>query len=504
MMRVGGLATGMDIEAMVNKLMQAERMPLDRMEQDRTKLTWKRDAFRDINRSLLELSEMMTGTGFNMKLSPMYQSKTVTSSQSSAVTATGTTSASNGSYNINVTQLATNAINVGKKEVDLDTAVLEYGDSISFSTYNAEGKLDTHTININENDTIGNIIKKINDGDNNVRAFYDAQTQRVIMETTRTGSYNPNVEVDENGNKVGQEIVFGKVVDGEIIEETFFTEELGLEQGMEKGGQNAKFTYNNGLDLESKNNSYDLNGINFQFHNVTEGNATLTVTNDVDAAFDNIMKFVDKYNEVIDKLNGSQTEEKFRDFHPLSDEQKKEMSEDEIKKWEEKAQSGILRGESSLSNGMYSLRQSWYATVDTGGAFTSLTQIGITTTSDYMDGGKLQVDEESLKKALRENPEDVQKLFSNTVQGESRGLVNRLEDSLKTTMKSIEEQAGKSTHTLDNYTIGKRMKDLNDRIFDFEARMLKVENRYWNQFTQMEKAIQRLNDQSAQLFSQFG
>src|SRR5690625_7896913 len=101
MMRVGGLATGMDIESMVNKLMQTERMPLDRIEQDRTELTWKQDAFREINRSLLELSEMMTGTNFNMKLSTMYQSKTVTSSQEGAVTATGTTSASNGSYNIN-------------------------------------------------------------------------------------------------------------------------------------------------------------------------------------------------------------------------------------------------------------------------------------------------------------------------------------------------------------------------------------------------------------------
>ena len=111
-MRVGGLATGMDIEAMVNKLMEAERMPLNRMEQDRTLLTWKRDAFRDINRSLLELSEMMTGTNFNMKLSKMYQSKTVTSSQPGAVTATGSTSASNGTYNIEVKELATNAINV--------------------------------------------------------------------------------------------------------------------------------------------------------------------------------------------------------------------------------------------------------------------------------------------------------------------------------------------------------------------------------------------------------
>jgi len=496
-MRVGGLATGMDIEAMVNKLMEAERMPLDRMEQDRTLLTWKRDAFREINRSMLELSEMMTGMNFNMKLSKMYQSKTVTSSQSNAVTATGSTSASNGTYNIEVKELATSAINVGTEEVDLDK-VLDGYSAISFSTFNADGSEAKHEIEVNDGDTIGAVIMKINNSDSPVRAFYDTETKTVIMETTRTGKYN----------KDGPEIVFNEE------ENNFFTNELGLVNakyddknpaaGGEKGGTNAVFTYNNGLTLESKNNSYDLNGINFQFHNVTDGNAALTVTNDVDGAFDNIMKFVDKYNEVIDALNGSQTEEKFRDFPPLTDEQKKEMSEDEIKKWEEKAQSGILRGESSLSNGMYSLRQSWYATVDSGGTFTSLTQIGITTSANYMDGGKLVVDEEKLKTALRENPQDVQKLFSNSATDDSRGLVNRLEDSLKTTMRSIEEQAGKSTHTLDNYTIGKRMKDLNERISAFEARMFRVENRYWNQFTQMEKAIQRLNDQSAQLFSQFG
>ncbi len=492
MMRVGGLATGMDIEAIVNKLMQAERMPLNRMEQDRTKLTWKRDAFREINRSLLELSDMMSGTGFNMKLSTMYQSKTVTSSQPGAVTATGTTSASNGTYNINVTQLATNAINVGTQPVDLDKVVEGYGDSISFSTYNAEGGLDTHTIDIDENDTIGNIISKINnDRDNNVRAFYDVQTQRIIMETTRTGSYN----VDEDGNKAGPEIVFN---------DDFFTNELGLDQGEETGGTNAIFTYNNGLTLESKNNSYDLNGINFQFNNVTDGNAVLTVTNDVDTAFDNIMRFVDKYNEVIELLNGSQTEEKFRDFPPLTDEQKKEMSEDEIKKWEEKAKSGILRREGVITDGMLVMRQSWYSNIETGGEFTSLTQIGITTSSRYLDGGILEIDEDKLRAAIRDNPDDVYKLFANGSDDSSRGLVNRLEDSVKGMMSRVEERAGKDYHTLNNYALGKQMEYLNKRISDFEARMIRVENRYWNQFTQMEKAIQRMNDQSAQLFSQFG
>lgn len=487
-MRVGGLATGMDIESIVNKLMDAERIPLVKLQQDKAMLEWKRDAFRDVNRAISELDSMM----YDMKMSKTYNSKSVASSQENAVTATGATSASNGSYNINVERLATNEMHVGGKlgdDVDPNAALGEEGKFI-FKTYDEkEQKMVEHVINVEANDTINSVMKKINNGDNNVRAFFDTQSKQVILETTRTGKYN----------EAGKEIEFE--VDG------FLTNRLKLNSGEGNkviDAQNAEFTYNDGLKIESQNNSYTLNGINFQFHDVTTGNAKLTVTNDVDASFEKIVKFVDKYNEVIEKLNATQQEEKFRDFKPLTNEQKKDMSEDEIKKWEEKAKSGILRGESAISNSMYSLRNSWYSNVETDGAFSSLTQIGIKTTSNYMDGGKLQIDEDKLKEALRENPGDVQKLFSNTSKEADRGLVNRLEDAVKRTMGNIEKQAGKETHTLDNYTLGKRMKELNDRISVFEARMIKVEQRHWNQFTQMEKAIQRLNDQSSQLFSQFG
>lgn len=70
-MRVGGLATGMDIEQMVNRLMDAERIPYRKMMQDRTTLTWKQDAFRDVNKSLLELDNLV----LDMKLSKTYHLK---------------------------------------------------------------------------------------------------------------------------------------------------------------------------------------------------------------------------------------------------------------------------------------------------------------------------------------------------------------------------------------------------------------------------------------------
>ncbi|SFA88318.1 flagellar hook-associated protein 2 [Lentibacillus halodurans] len=487
-MRIGGLASGMDIDNLVNKLMDAERMPLQKMEQDQTTLTWKRDAFRDVNKTLSELDDMI----YNMKMSGTYNSKSISSSQENAVTATGLPSANNGNYTMQVDSLASSAINMGESldDIDLDSTLREQGitnTETSFKTYNRDGSADTHTIEIDDEDTLEDVLQKITDQDNRVRAFYDSNTQKVIMESERTGEYNTSggPEIDFSG-------------------ENFFTETLKMDTANETGGKDAAFKYN-GIAMTSKTNSYELGGVTFQFKDTTTGNgANLTVTNDVEQSFESIMNFVDKYNEVVEKLNGTQQEEKFRDYPPLTEEQKEEMSENEIELWEEKAKSGILRGESIISEGLFSMRNNWYSDVETDGAYTSLTQIGITTSSNYLDGGKLEVNEQELKDALADDPDSVYKLFSNSSEGEDRGIINRLEDSLDSTISRIEQRAGEGTDTLENYTLGKRMKDLNERIAAFEDRMVQVENRYWNQFSQMEQSIQRMNQQSQMIMNQFG
>jgi len=496
-MRVGGIVSGMDIEAMVNKLMEAERMPLNRMYQQQTTLEWKRDAFRDINSKLLELDNMM----LDMKLSTSYKPKVATSSQESAVTATASSNASNGSYEIEVTHLASNAINYSTKDVEADVSFEEYigeDKSITFKTFNEDGTAKTHTLKVEEGDNLSQVLKKIGEvSEGRVRAFYDENSKKVVLETTRTGSYNTGEDY-KNSNGKKPEIYFDEE------SSSFFENVLGLKMENETGGENAVFTYNNGLEITSKNNHYTLNGITFEFNNVTEGNARITVSTDVEQSFDNIMNFVEKYNEAIEVMNTSQLEKKNRDFPPLTDEQKEEMTEDQIKKWEEKAKSGILRGESTIKDGMYTLRQSLQSVVETGGEYTLLSHIAITTTKNYLDGGKLEVNEEKLKAALRENPDDVYKLFSNSSNGNDRGLIHRFDDALDNTRKKIIEKAGNSSHALDNYLIGKEMKQLNERVSSFERRMIQVEQRYWNQFTQMEKAISQLNQQSSYLFSQFG
>lgn len=496
-LRVGGLASGIDTDSLVEQLMSAERQKLYKLQQEQTKLNWQQDAYRDVNTSLTGLDDSI----LDMKLSTTYNVKT-TSSTSSAVTATASSSSANGTYSIDVDEVATSAINYSKNKItestdfNPDAAIGDQqftngtvsADDLKFSitTYDENGVEHVYDdFEFKTTDSLNDILKKITNSEAGVRAFYDEQSKMVILEKKDTGNFNTN------GEEMG-------------LSGSFFTKFLQLDQANEQGGQDASFTYNGALALTSHSNSYTLGGVTFNFTEKTDNPVKVTVSNDVDAAFDKIKEFVDAYNKIVENVNAKLDETRYRDYQPLTDAQKEEMSDDEIELWEEKAKSGLLKGDSVLQNSLYSLRSAWYNNVETGGAYTHLAEIGITTSSNYLDNGKLIIDEEKLKAALTENPDGVYKLFSNDVEGDGRGIVNRLEDTLESTIDSIYKKAGKSTYTNDQYTIGKQLNDVQDRIDDYEDYLVNVEDRYWSQFTAMETAINQLNQQSSYLTSNFG
>lgn len=525
-MRIGGLASGIDTDSIIKDLMRAERIPLDKMEQNKTTLEWQRDAYREINTMLFELDEM----AFDLKLESNFKTKSFHSTQENAVTARGGANAGVGNYQIEVERLATTAMNVSTNQLayDIDTVISdEYaGKTYSFYTINEEQQAVQHTFTIDQGDTIRDVVDKINeDPDNNIRLNYDATTNKIVMETTRTGQYNPrNVDgeseipedlpvltfVDENGEPIDPPPgIDEKSLSNEIIFDSsmnsFFTEVLNLSPAGENGGTDAKITYNNYHEVDNlKENTYTINDVTFELHAVTNGPATVNVQNDVDDTVEKITEFVDKYNELVEKVNEKVRENKYRDYPPLTDAQREEMEEREIELWEEKAKSGILRGDMILSSLLTDLRQNWYAVIDTGGKFNTLSQIGIQTTSDYMDGGKLEIDEDELRKALEEDPESVFNLFSNSGEDEERGILNRLEDTMDRAMERINRRAGRSTDsTLDSYSLGRRISDVDDRMAAFEDRLKQIEDRYWRQFSQMEQAISMMNQQSMMLMSNF-
>ncbi|PKR78184.1 hypothetical protein CEY16_08705 [Halalkalibacillus sediminis] len=512
-MRIGGLVSGMDIDSLVGDLMKAERIPMQKMEQDQTWMTWQRDAYREMNTKLSEFQNLFS----DMKLSSTYESKITSSSQSDAVTATAGPQAQDGSYSVEVSALASKATNVSQGGISADGEKIDPSKALKdqpfknnlvtgpleFSYFNEAGE-QAVSVTVNDTDTLNDVFGKINEAsDGAVRGFYDANSDKVFLERTDSGNFN------DGDMFLGAEIGFnGGTASG------FFTDTLNIKNGTQQpdgswvknevGGTDATFKYN-GIEMTSKSNSYDLGGVKLQFTNTTNGAATINVQNDDDALMDKITAFVDKYNEVIETVTEKTSEERFRDYPPLTKEQREEMSESEIELWEEKSQSGTLRNDQILARGLSGMRTAWYSDVNTGDPnFNLLADLGITTSSNYRDNGKLEIDPAKLREEIQNDPGKVKEILSNSSEGDSRGLINRVEDQLKNVMSRITDKAGNEFRTGQQYTMGRQLESMEDRIGDFERRLQQTENRYWDQFTQMEKAIQRMNQQSSYMMQQFG
>lgn len=492
-LRIGGLASGMDIDSIVEKLMTAERIPLDKLTQKKTTTEWQRDAYRSINAKLKTFDTYLFD---NFSLSSNFNKKTVTSTNESAVTATGK---SEGSVTINkIDQLATASFGVGTiadvadraSSTTMSALGITTDQTVKLNVLQADGTMKETSFNFKATDKISDVVSKINGANAGVSAFYDQTTGQMSLSAKATGD-----------NKAGGEIV-------ETSATTFFSTAFGFSSNdLATNGKNAILTLN-GASIERNSNTFTELGLTFTLKATSTTNTTLTATTDVNSMVDKVKEFVEKYNDLISGMNDSLKEKKYRDFPPLTDEQRKDMSDEEQKLWDEKAKSGLLRSDAIVSNGLSEMRNAIYGKVGSGvNVIDTLAEMGITTSNVYSDGGKLVINEDKLRKALTENPDQVVKTLTQTGTKtdpkENYGIVQRLRESITDFTKDIETKAGKATYTDQQYTLGKSLIDMNNRISSFQRRLEDVEARYWKQFTAMETAINKANSQSGYL-SQFG
>lgn len=507
-MRLSGLATGLDTESIVRDLMKVARMPLDKKVRNKQTLQWKRDDYRNMNLNLLALKNK----AFDMKLSTPYNAKKVTSANQEIVTATASGEATNGTFNLKVSQLAESATNMTTVAISADpgakiaTSSSLLSQAAKFATpgtfFTDKVATDTFTVTVRYSasqtkdftftygDSLDTVMKTINnDKDAGVTLFYDPGTtaDRIVATSKATGA-------------------------DAILEITgdFFNTVLGLDNANKQAGQNSIFELN-GLQTERSSNNFTVNGISFNLKGLTPGGlagatTSVTIETDVDAIFDNIKSFVDKYNEVIDLLNKEVKEEKFRDYQPLTAEEKDAMSEGEIEKWETKAHSGLLRNDAILSGAASDIRLTMSQIITGNGEFKALSDIGIDTGTYWEDAnGKLKINEEDLKAAIAKDPQGVEKLFNNnsTVASE-QGLVRRLYDTLDKAIKNVTSEAGSAAALYDQSNLSESVRRIDKDIIALETRLEQVESRYWRQFTAMERAISSMNQQSSWLSGQLG
>lgn len=353
-------------------------------------------------------------------------------------------------------------------------------------------------ISLDKNATISSMMSAVNKSAAGVTMTYSSLTNSFTLESKEFGGAG---KVEVGDTSLGRSL--GLVDDNGTV---------GASEG-----QNAIFEIN-GQEVYLNDNTYTLDGNTFTFNdNMTIGETyTVNIKKDSTTVKDALKKFVESYNKLIDDVYGYIGKSPAKDddgntYEPLTDAEKKEMSEDEITKWEEKAKQGVLYNDSTVSTIMSQMRSALYTnvTLDDGSKF-GIYNLGIKTSSEWSEHGKLQIDEDAFDKAFENNEDAIIKLFTNSDTGMMKKLNSVIDGAVKSsgavnTRGTLVRKAGKadSSVTTDS-TIYKEMVKMQDRLKELQNRYNDKEEYWWKVFTNMETAMSDLNSQTSYISSYLG
>ena len=514
-MRIGGLASGIDTESIIRDMMKAHRIPLDKITQKKQYTQWQLDDYRSTNRDLRKQGDKLFDTV--MKQST-YMEKNVSVSDEKAVNITAKGSTSDFSGTIKVDRLATQATlqsGVIKKseapgakftDEELKTkslsnlGIFNGTEDQELTVTSPNGTSEKLTIKSSDKleDVLGQINQKTG-----VSAFYDATSGKIAMSAKDSG--DGVITISSTGDLADNL----RLKAASVIDPKENPDLSNIDNDLPKStmGVDAKFTFN-GLDTTRSSNTFSINGFEVSLKQVTTTDVSFSSSTNTDKVLDSVVAFVNDYNEMIESLNSKIKEKQFKSFHPLSAEQKADMKEKEIEQWEEKAKSGTLKGDPAISSMLNNLRSIMSTTVKTTdkdgkGINISLKDLGIETSKNYLDNGKLPINEDKLREKISENPNAVYDLIGGKTEG-NVGIAQQYRTELQDAQKKISVKAGSSTAVNDTFALGRSMKNMDKQIERFETKLQMMESRYYKQFNAMEQAIQRANSQSAALMSSLG
>lgn len=394
--------------------------------------------------------------------------------------------------NTGLEAMGLNNSNLSNK-VDLSANLTE----ANFGTTLATGTGDIIKFNVNgesfefdaANTSMNDIISTVNgNGNANVSMMYDELRDMIIVESKDTGA-TADVEIaDVAGN---------------------FMQVLGL-NGASADGSDASITINDGngdQTISRPDNEFTVNGITYDLKDDYTGSVGFRVEGDSDELFDKIKGFVEDYNKIIENVNEKLNEERNYDYDPLTDKQKDALSEKEAELWEEKAKSGILRSDSTLRSLVNNLRDAMYESVDG----VALYNIGITTSSNYKDAGKLVIDENKLRQSIEDNTDQIANLFTKADEGISNKIYDILEKNVSIRTNSngqkglLLEKAGMSgDRTVNSNILSNKISNYDDMIDEMLEDLARKEDYYYNMFAKMEKALSQMQSQTSFLTGQMG
>jgi len=245
---------------------------------------------------------------------------------------------------------------------------------------------------------------------------------------------------------------------------------------------------------------------------LTKGTATVTVSQDTDTIIKNVQQFVTDYNKMIDSINDKYYETNYTsgsttdtDYEPLTDNEKKAMSDSEVTDWEKKAKTGLLYHSTVLNTITSDMRAALSTPVDAVNSdYNTLASVGLTSSTTK---GHITLDTDKLKKALAADPDCVYQLFASsttdTTDTADTGVANRLDTVMKNALSAISDEAGTSATTNDQSYLGKLITSMKSKMTDFQHVMSDYQAKLYKQYNAMEVAISKLNQQQSYVTSAF-
>lgn len=382
----------------------------------------------------------------------------------------------------------------------------ENGEKIYEYTMTINGE----TMTFDQNATIDKVMSAINSSDAGVQVSYSKLTNQFNLVSDETGKAS---KIETTSGDLG-EALFGDLSGQNTVygDDAVFTATINDQTTTYTRSSNTVDLDGLKVTLEGEFKPIYKKDENGKPTTEIDGTQGVTFTSKTDSS-----KIVETIKQMVADFNAIATEVKkaYSDmplqqsngdkYEPLSAEDEADMTENEIKAYEEKAKTGILFMDRDLSSLYSALRD---AVVNNSNA-AYLRSIGITTS--YENGlTTLSVDETKLTEALESDLDGVRNAFTSSKDtgSSSDGVMVALQDVIDryasttgATKGILIERAGSKyspTASLKNTMLSK-MQDIEEQISRWQEKMNNQVDYYTSRFTQLEVLINQMNSQSSAL-----
>ena len=442
---IGGLGSGLDVSSIIDALVTAERTPkqnsLDRFEAD---VSVTLTGLGGLRSSLDELR----GAALDLSLASSFEKRGVNISDSSFFSATATSSASAGSYDIEVKQLA--AGSEDQSQIFTGGSSTTFGDGTLTFTVGVE----TFNVDVSATDTLEEIRNNINEATGN--DFVSVNLLNNVTDGVDTGSV---LIFNSSTTGVGNDLAVTFTGDASLAD---------LSTGLTQNSAASDATIEiDGFEASSSTNQFTdiIQGVTLDVTQVNAVDSTETLTVSLDTANTKslITSFVDTYNGFVEltKQLGSADENA----------------------------PGLLLGDYTLRQVSSQVRNLFSSTISSAsGSFNSLTSLGITSTQE----GLLEIDDEQLTSAIESDFEKFDDLFAG-----DEGFATRLRDLIEDYTSSTGIIATRET------SLNEQLSQIADDRISLDLRIEKLQFRLTNQFAAMDAIVAQFNSTQSYIAQQF-